>query len=157
MAKLERVPAGQALEVLRQLGFDRHVGAIDEHRDYRNVALERRGDLDADVIPVALEPLSALLVLRLEPMRSDQRQQHVALRDLGIELLDKIEARLDGVDIDEEVAAREALGEMIVEPARYARCVVSPVVDEDAGHARTKRSTTGRGPRHRIGQRRARK
>jgi hypothetical protein len=41
---------------------------------------------------------------------------------LGIELLDEIEVRLDGVDVDEEVAAREAPGEMIVEPAGYARC-----------------------------------
>ena len=44
--------------------------------------------------------------------------------------------------IDKGIAtAREVLGEMIVEPARYARCVVSPVVDEDAAHDRAKRSS----------------
>jgi hypothetical protein len=64
---------------------------------------------------------------------------------LGIELLDEIEVRLDGVDVDEEVAAREAPGEMIVEPGRLRQVLLAPVVDEDAGHARTKRSTTGRG------------
>jgi hypothetical protein len=58
-----------------------------------------------------------------------------ALGELVIELLDEIEVRFDGVDIDEELTAREGLGEVIVEPPRGARGVVSPVVDEDPGHA----------------------
>ena len=146
MPKLKRLPTRQAFEILRQFVLSGHLGAVNEYRDHGNVALERPSDLDADIVLVALNPAPPLLVLSCHPMRPDKRKQHVALRDLGIKLLDEIAARLDGVDIDEEIAAREVLGEMIVQPARYARSVVSPVVDEDAAHDRAKRSSIGRGP-----------
>jgi hypothetical protein len=40
-----------------------------------------------------------------------------ALGDLGVELLDEIEAGLDGIHVDEQFTAREGLGETIVKSA----------------------------------------
>ena len=41
------------------------------------------------------------------------------------------------VDVHEEIAAGECLGEIVEKPARYARCIIATVVNEDAGHAYT--------------------
>ena len=134
VAKLERMPACERGEVLREIAFRRHLGAIDQHGDHRNVALQRRGDLDAHIVVRVVEPPLALAVGGGQPMRADDCEQCIALRDLRIELLDEIEPGLDGVDIDEERAAGKFACEMIVEPAGNAGRVVSPVIDEDAGH-----------------------
>ena len=68
-------------------------------------------------------------------MGADDGEQHVALRDLRVELLDEVESGLDGIDIDEDLAMREAAREVVVESSRHAGGVVSPIIDEDAGHA----------------------
>ncbi len=140
MAKLERVPAGERGEILGQIGFRRHGRAIDQHGDHRDVALQRRGDLDPHIVVRVVEPPLPLAVCGGQPMRADDGEHRVALGDLRVELLDEIEPWLDGIDIDEELAAREAAREMIVKPPGDAGRVVSPVIDENAGHGGAVRS-----------------
>jgi hypothetical protein len=143
VAKLERVAPRKRGEVLGEVGLGRHLGAVDEDGDHRDVALQRRGDFDPHIVVRVVEPPLALAVGGGQPVRADDCKQRVALGDLAIELLDEVEPRLDGVDIDEERAAREFAREMIVKPPRDARRVVSPVIDEDAGHSGAEPSTTG--------------
>jgi hypothetical protein len=68
-------------------------------------------------------------------MRADNRQQHVALRHLGVELLHKVAARLHGVDVHEYVAPGKFCGQMIEQPPGDAGRVIAPVVDENPRHA----------------------
>ncbi len=135
MAELQRVPARQRGKVVGQVGLGRHFGAIDQNRDHRDVALERRGNLDAHVIVRVVEPALALAVGGGQPMRTDDGKQRVALGDLRVELLDEVEPRLDRIDVDEDFAVREAAREVVVKPAGDAGRIISAVVDKDAGHA----------------------
>ena len=73
----------------------------------------------------------AIVVLGVEPMRANHGEHYVALRNLDVELLDEVHTGLHGIDIHEQVAAREVNCEVIEQPPRDARRVVATVVDEN--------------------------
>jgi len=72
--------------------------------NHRDVALERRGELDAHIVFVVSS--RRLRHCRGDsPARADDGEQHVAGRDLNVELLAK-SMRFHGIDIHEQLLAR---------------------------------------------------
>ena len=67
-------------------------------------------------------------------MRTDHGQQYAALRDLGVELLGKIDAGFHGVDVHEEIVFGEPCRQIIEQPAGHSGGVIAAIIDEDAGH-----------------------
>jgi hypothetical protein len=50
----------------------------------------------------AVEPTLAFVIMGVEPIRADDGQHHVALRDLDVELFDEVEPGLHCVDVHED-------------------------------------------------------
>ncbi len=135
MAQFECVAAGQGFQIVRQAVFGRHDGAVDQHRDHRDVALQRRSEFDAYGIPVVVEPPVSSLIVRFDPVRPDHGKKHVALRNLCIELLGEIEAGLHGIDIHEQLVAGIFRREIIEQAPGNALRVVTTVIDKDTRHS----------------------
>jgi len=77
MAQFERLPPRQALQVLGQIILGRHLGAVDEYGDDRNIPPKRRRDLDANIVLVAVQLTATLIVFQSQPMRPDQGEHDV--------------------------------------------------------------------------------
>ena len=69
-------------------------------------------------------------------MVTDDRQQDIALVDLSGEMLAKIDAQGNGVDVHEDGAGPEVALQFLMEPPGDVRTVVTSVGDEELGHGR---------------------
>ena len=67
---LDGLPARELLQAVGQVRGLRHRGAVDEHGNDRNAALERRLDLDANEIVGILESAAVLTRRRPKPNAS---------------------------------------------------------------------------------------
>jgi hypothetical protein len=74
---------------------------IDQHRDDSDIALERSRDLSGYEIVRIVEPSAAIIVLRIDPIRPDDGEQYVALAHLGVQVLYKVDASWDVIDVHE--------------------------------------------------------
>ena len=64
-----------------------------------------------------IQPPTAPLVGRGQPVRADDRQQHLAGRHRADDFLGEVHARLDSVHIDEDLALAETIGQAVIQPA----------------------------------------
>src|SRR5262249_38973942 len=125
----------ECLERRRKIGRLRQRCAVDQHRDHPDVPLERRFDLHSNVVPRVVEPRVSVIVPDVEPARPDHRDERDARGDLFIERFHEVDARLDGVDVHEQLLAVEMLQQSVVEEACRRLVVTTPVTNKDAtGH-----------------------
>ena len=73
-----------------------------------------------------------MLVGDREPLIADQRQQDVARSHRARDHLDEVVAQLDRVDVLEDPAPAEVVGETFVQPPGRIGRLVAPVADEDS-------------------------
>jgi hypothetical protein len=95
-AQLERLPThqlGQAGRQIRGRGHPRHV-----NQD-RDTACQGCIDLQPDKVTRVLQAPPPVLANDHQPLATDQRQQHIAVRDCGGNHLDKVIAQFDRVDV----------------------------------------------------------
>src|SRR5262245_35466270 len=131
MTDIEPVAEGKLFQFFWQLTRLRHLGAIQQDRDDRNVALKGRTDFDSHKIVRVIQAAVAIFITRIEPVGSDHREQHVTLGDLLAEHLDKVDPQSDGVDIHEQEVAAELPFQPIMHSASVARAIVAAIADED--------------------------
>ena len=108
----------------------------DEQRDNRDIASQRRLDLDPDEVGRVIESRLAVLPAHRQPVIADHGQENLALADRLIEHLAEIHAEGDVVDVGEHRLIAELLAEEIVDMAGDVGCVIPAVGDEYViGHA----------------------
>jgi hypothetical protein len=95
MAHIQPVASHQPFKVSRQVLRSRNSGAVEQDRDYGNVAFQRRRDFDADEISCAIQPPGSLLVPGIDPTWADQCEQHIAFGDLVAQNLYEIRSGAD--------------------------------------------------------------
>jgi hypothetical protein len=61
----------------------------------------------------AFEPALAFIIMGVEPIRADDGQHHIALRDLDVELFDEVEPGLHRVDVHEDGVRSKRPAEVI--------------------------------------------
>jgi hypothetical protein len=109
-----------------------HHRPVDKDRNDRNVALQRRLDLDADEVAGVVEAAAVLTVGARNPVLADNRQERVALADPVGEDVDEIAPGRDCVDVEKDVLASEAARQPIVDPPGVSARVFPSIADEDA-------------------------
>lgn len=132
VADVERVSPGERDEALGQLIRGRHLGLLDQSRDQPNAAIEGGFDLEADEILWIVEPPTTPPVANLHPLSPDDCNESVAGAHGVLDRLGEVHARLDRVDVHEDVFLAEALGELVVEATGVTGRLLATVVDEDA-------------------------
>jgi len=126
------LPPGELLQAVRQVSGLRHCRAVDQDRNDRNIAFERRLDLDADEVARVVEAAPVLTVGARNPMLADDSQERVALSDAVGKDINKIEAGRNRVHVEKDVLASQPVRQTI-DPPREAAGILSPIADEDAG------------------------
>jgi hypothetical protein len=111
----ECLPIGKSTQRLGEISGPGHVGIVDEDGDDRNVTMKRVLDLRTKDIALIVET-PASVVGRVEPMRSDERDQGIAVRHLGLDHLSPVAAETDRVDVLEDVLLAESLAQPLVDP-----------------------------------------
>ena len=93
--------------------------------------MKGRPDFDSHKIVRVIQAAVAIFITRIEPVGSDNREQHVTLGDLLTEHLDKVDPQRDGVDVHKQEVAAELPFQPIVHSASVARAIVTAIADED--------------------------
>ena len=88
----------------------------DQHRHNRDVARQGCLDLDTDQIVGIVQTTLTVLSFGLYPVFADDGQENVALTDGFFDILAKVEADGDAIDIVEERFFAELRLQAIVEP-----------------------------------------
>jgi len=134
MAQLDAVAKRQVLQVVRQLVGARHGSLLHEHRNDRDVALQRACRLEPDEIVGVVQAALAFLVGRGQPGLADNREQHAAGSDLLLYDAAEVAARLDARHVHEDRVLAEALAQVLEQAAGMALGVVPPIADENRAH-----------------------
>ena len=120
VADLGGLAASELLQGVRQLGRLWHARPIDQNRDDTNVAGKRRRDLDRHKIVRIVEPAPAALVLRIQPVGTDDDQKDIAPSHLAVQMRHKVGPDRNVVDIYEEIVVAECLREPVVQATGHA-------------------------------------
>src|SRR5882672_12835839 len=96
---------------------------MHEYRDDQLVLFERGRDLDADEVVGLVEPPGTLVIARVEPALTDDRQQHIAFRDLLLQHAYEVAPWRNAVDVHEEFVAWKHLLQTVEQAAGVAGIV----------------------------------
>ena len=135
MTDLDRLAAGERLEVVRQFIGARHDRAAHQHRHHADVALQGGAGLEADEVVGIIEPPASCGIGGRRPLVADDDDEHLAGTDRRLDRGDEIDPGLDSLDIHEDAIGTEMRRQAVVDPARIAGRVVTSIADEDSVHA----------------------
>ena len=139
MAQLDGLAPHQRQQLCRQVVAARHLRAFHEYRHHANAAGECRRGFDAHEI-VGIVEATPTCAVGSEPVLADKNDHDFARAKRALDRIDKIDTRLDPLDVHENMVGTEVSGEPIVEPARITGRVVASVADEYAVHGFRARS-----------------
>jgi hypothetical protein len=134
MAQSDRVPNSEWPQRPGQLGRPWHLSVVDKNGNDPDAALEGRADFDADEIARLIEASLTRVIGGRQPLRADDREQHIAARDGGLDLADEVGPGRNFVYIHEDASLTEARLEVVVEPTGRVRGVFTTVADENRRH-----------------------
>ena len=112
IAQLESIEPGKLVELSRQLLLPKRFGAIDQHRNHPHTALQRCLDFEPHEVVRVVEPPPPLLIGQRRPLPPDQGHQHRARLNRLPDDLGEVQARLDGVQIHEDMRVRDTLAQL---------------------------------------------
>ena|SRR5437588_4103373 len=130
--QLERVSSREPSQRIWERARRRHLCPLYEGRNDPDAPLQRRLELDPDIVAWMVEPSCASGVPRVEPARADHRDDEVATRELRGYGLDEILAGANRRDVEEELDRGKELGELLAEQQCVAAAVDAPIADEDS-------------------------
>jgi hypothetical protein len=133
MAQLDSLAPHQRHQLCRQAVAARHLGTFHEDRHHANATGERRRSFDAHEVAGIIEATPPCVV-RSEPVLADEDDDDFARGERMLDGIDKIDTRLDPLDIHKNAVGTEVSGEPIIEPTRITGRIVAPVADEYAVH-----------------------
>ena len=108
-----------------------HCRTSDEGRNDADVAIQCVSDLNPDEV-LRIVQASPANIGGLQPVRTNESDEHIALADGAVDFLVEIHSGLNGVDIHEYAVTSKSLHQGIGKAACICRCVLAPVADEDA-------------------------
>ena len=114
---LGRIAEREVFQRHRQLARLRHDGAVHQHRDDADPPIQGGLDLDPDRVVFLLDAQMRALG-RAQPPRPDDGDQHVAVEQGIPDVVAKIGAERDAVDVHEDRAFAKLAGEPILDPPR---------------------------------------
>src|SRR5262249_49363648 len=120
------VPIAKGLQRRGKLLRPRKPCLIDKERDDRNLALDRRLNLDPDIVGWVVQPRPAILGASL-PSRAYHDEEYVAG---GYSLLNhpsEVHSQRDGIDVLEDTAGAELALEPVVQPASEILGIITAV------------------------------
>ena len=105
-------------------------------------------DFQPDDVVWVIKPSTATLIGCSKPLRADDRHQYLAGCYCAADFLGEVNARLDRVHIDEDLALAETIGQAVIQPASQMAGFLPTVANEDAttlsyghGQSRYRRAT----------------
>ena len=129
---LKRVSSRQLADIVGQLVCAWHLGAADNDRYHQYVfSLQRGGNFDPDEVCTVVDAPIPALIMYIEPVGTDDRQEDIALRNLLIEEFGKGFSLGDVVDVDEYPPGRQTAYQPVMNPAGPRRTVFPTVVDKN--------------------------
>jgi hypothetical protein len=109
MPDRESITAGKTSETSRQVFPAWHDRALDQDRNDSYAAVKGGLDFQPDDIVWISKPPPAPFVGCGQPVRADDRQQHLAGRHRAEDLLGEVNARLDRIHIHEDLTLAEPI------------------------------------------------
>ena len=131
MTHLEGVACHQLSKVIREFIGSRNAGALEKNGNDGYVSRQCRGDLNADEVARIIEATLAGVVLRVEPARSNQGQQHIALGNLFLQDLGKLCSKRNGINVHEQKVSAKLPLQPVMNSAGVASGIVAAIGDED--------------------------
>jgi hypothetical protein len=125
-----RLTVGKLRQARRELIRGRHSGAVDQYRNYDNVASQQRLDLDAHEVVGIGDARHAAGVGLGEPLGTDNHQPATALIERATQVRAKVGARGNIVDILEDVSCAEQGFQAIVDASTDVAAVFPAVRQE---------------------------
>src|SRR5262245_40840871 len=102
-AQLDRVPSRERRQCFWKVLPPRHPCSANEHWNDADFALERSDDFYAHKILFVIEATLTRRIGCTQPVRADRYDSDVTSADLTVDCFDEVFARLDLVDIDEDL------------------------------------------------------
>jgi hypothetical protein len=115
VANLKCIAVGKPLEVLGEIGTPRHSGPLHKHWDDFYVSFKGAGDFQPyQIRRVIYAPnTGSRRVGGTQPFTANHRNQPIANSDCLLNNLDKVQARLDGIDVHENLPLSELAFEAV--------------------------------------------
>jgi hypothetical protein len=142
----QRVAAGQTGQAVGQICPPRHDRALDQDRNDQHAAGKGGLDLQPDKVIWIIQSAVAPLIGCGQPARADDRQQYLAGRHCTADFLGEVNTRPDRIDIHEDLAVTEPIGQAVSQPAREISALLPAIADKNAaalsfGHVRSRYRT----------------
>jgi hypothetical protein len=109
----------------------RHSRASDEYRYDRYSAAKCGCQLDPHKVARIIKPPLSRIILRVQPVRPNNSQQHAAARHALIDRFPEILPRFDARYIHEYSVLAEVLGEFVEKTAGFSLRVVPSIVHKE--------------------------
>ena len=120
----------------RRLLAARQRCSANKDRDNPHIAAQCGLDFKAHKVLGVVEPPMAGPVGDVEPAVTDEGEQHLAGANCVLDDPEKVVARVDGVDVFENVVTTETGAQAVIQPTRRKRRVLPTVADKDPPRVR---------------------
>src|ERR1700734_1205596 len=102
---------------------------MHQHWDDGDVTLQRRGDLETDVVVGIVESAGAVRARNGCPGRSDDGQQHAAAGYVVVDGCTEVDAGLNSGHVHEDAGVTVSANEVVKEPPGFSLGVVTTIAD----------------------------
>lgn len=130
-ADRDHLLAGQRLERLGQLFLGGQLGLTDQDRDDQHPPHAESADYLPTHPVVGVVETSTTVLLRVQPIRPDDRQQHVAAGESIVQGFCELLAGADSGMIEPDRPTPVVVRELAMKPARMSPCIAPAIADED--------------------------
>jgi hypothetical protein len=134
VTELYGIAPSQCLQVRRQFFLARHRRPLHQDGNDGDVSPQGGGYLQPNEVVSGVKTPSPVLIGGVEPVFTNQRQQHVAGADMLINNATKVAAGLDAGNVDEDAILAEPRLQAFEHAAGLTLAIVASVTDEDARH-----------------------
>ena len=88
----------------------------------------------SDEIIWILQTAVSMFIMRINPISSNDREQHVALGNFIVQDRYEIRPQWNSVSVDEQNVGPKSLSELILDAARIAPGILTTIANENFGH-----------------------
>src|SRR5262245_23960239 len=130
-AQLDGVPSRERCHSFREFVLSRHMCSAYEDWNDADFALECSDDFHAHKILFVVEATLTRLIGCMEPVGADQYDSDVTRADFAVDRFDEVFARLDSIDIDENLVLAKARGQVVAKATSVGCSVFTAIVNEE--------------------------
>src|SRR5665213_1388652 len=124
---IETVSNREGLQIIWQEVGPRNLGAVQQNRDDRNIALECCRYLDANEITRVVQASISALIAKIGPPRADHCEQYIATRNLLGQLFDKVYAKTNAIHVHEEATIAKFMPHPVAQATRLTGAILAAI------------------------------